>query len=78
MSLALDPSIGTFWSQHYVEVETSSELTVGMTVVDRLNVAANPRNRAVWAPLLEKGPNAKVCWSIDVQRWKEALCAAVR
>ena len=40
MSIALDPTIGTQWSEHYVDVETHSELTRGMTVVDRLNVAA--------------------------------------
>jgi purine nucleosidase len=61
-----------------VEVETSSELTRGMTVVDRLNVAANPRNRAVWSNLLAQGQNAKVCWTIETNRWKGALYAALR
>jgi purine nucleosidase len=59
-------------------VETHSELTRGMTVVDRLNVAANHRNRALWAQLLQKETNAKVCWSIDVPRWKEKLYSALR
>ncbi len=35
MCLALDPSVGNSWSEHYVEVETQSELTRGMTVVDK-------------------------------------------
>src|SRR6266568_5064809 len=48
MSIALDPTIVTQQSEHFVDVETSSELTLGMTVVDRLNVAGNDRNRAVW------------------------------
>jgi purine nucleosidase len=78
MSVALDPSIGTQWSTHFVEVEIHSELTRGMTVVDRLNVAADDRNREVWGSLLPKGRNAKVCWTIDAQRWKEALFAALR
>jgi purine nucleosidase len=78
MSIALDPSIGTDWSQHYVDVETHSELTRGMTVIDRLNVAADDRNRAVWAPLLEKKCKAKVCWTLDNQRWKQALFSALR
>ncbi len=78
MAIALDPSIGTDWSEHYVDVETQSELTRGMTVVDRLNVAGDDRNQAVWAPLLEKKSKAKVCWTIDNQRWKEALFAALR
>jgi purine nucleosidase len=73
----LDPGIGTEWSEHYVDVETQSDLTRGMTVVDRLNVAQDERNRAVWMPALG-GRKAKVCWSIDNQRWKEALYAALR
>ncbi|MGZ4033088.1 MAG: nucleoside hydrolase [Tumebacillaceae bacterium] len=77
MCLALDPSIGTERSEHYVDVETQSDLTRGMTVVDRLNVAQDERNRAVWAPAL-RGRKAKVCWSIDNKRWKEALYAALR
>jgi len=77
MCLALDPSVGTDWSEHYVEVETQSELTRGMTVVDRLNVADDDRNRAVWDPAIQRG-RAKVCWTIDNTRWKEALSAALR
>jgi purine nucleosidase len=78
MSIALDPSIGTQWSKHYVDVETQSELTRGMTVVDRLNVAGDDRNRAVWATVLQRGPNAKVCWTIETKRWKEMLLSALR
>jgi purine nucleosidase len=78
MSIALDPKIGTQWSEHYVDVETRSELTRGMTVVDRLNVAADERNQAVWADALRKGIKTKVCWTIDNRRWKEALFAALR
>jgi purine nucleosidase len=78
MSIALDPSIGTEWSEHCVDVETQSELTRGMTVVDRLNVAGDERNSAVWAPVLKQGKKTKVCWTIDAARWKEALFAALR
>jgi purine nucleosidase len=77
MCLALDPTVGTNWSEHYVEVETQSELTRGMTVVDRLNVAHDERNRQVWQSAL-KVPRAKVCWSIDNARWKQALDRALR
>jgi purine nucleosidase len=73
MAIALDPSISTKASRHYVEVETGSELTRGMTVVDRLNVASDERNRAVWAPLIEEGPNALVTWEMDIPRWKALL-----
>ncbi len=78
MSIALDPTIVTQQSENCVDVETSSELTLGMTVVDRLNVAGNDRNRAVWAPILDRGKKAKVYWSIDNKRWKQALDAALR
>jgi purine nucleosidase len=76
MCLALDPSIG-IWSEHYVDVETHSELTRGMTVVDRLNVADDDRNKAVWADVLRK-PRASVCWTIDNQRWKSTLMASLQ
>ncbi len=73
MAIALDPSICTRSSRHYVEIETDSELTRGMTVVDRLGVASDARNRVVWQPLLERGQNTTVCWEIDIGRWKELL-----
>jgi purine nucleosidase len=78
MCLALDPSVGTEWSEHYVDVETESELTRGMTVVDRLNVADDERNREVWAPSIQRGVKAKVCWTIDNNTWKEALYRVLR
>jgi purine nucleosidase len=78
MSLALDPGIGTSWSDHYLEIETQSELTRGMTVVDRLNVAADDRNQAAWQPALHKGHKAKICWTLDNARWKQALAAALQ
>src|SRR6266436_1900475 len=78
MAIALDPSIVTQQSEHYMDVETSSDLTLGMTVVDRLNVAENERNRAVWAPILEGGRKAKVYWIIDNKRWKKALYATLQ
>jgi len=78
MSVALDPTIGTEWSEHYVDVETRSELTRGMTVVDRLNVAADERNKDVWANVIDKSHKTKLCWTIDARRWKETLFAALR
>lgn len=60
MSIALDPSICTKRSKHYMDVETDSELTRGMTVVDRLGVTNKP-------------PNIDVCWEIDVDHWKQTL-----
>jgi purine nucleosidase len=78
MSIALEPSIGYESSRHYVDIETATDLTRGMTVVDRLGVAANQRNRATWSELLERGSKAKVYWAIDAGRWKQALYAALR
>jgi len=78
MCLALDPSVGTNWSAHYLDVETQSELTRGMTVVDRLNVSADDRNLSAWAQVVQKNKKAKVCWMIDSHRWKEALFSALR
>ena len=77
MSIALDPTIGSEWGQHYVDVETATELTRGMTVVDRLGVAADDRNRATWAELVDAGSKAKVYWAIDTTRWKQALYSAL-
>jgi purine nucleosidase len=77
MSLALDPSIATDVSDHYVDAEIDSELTRGMTLVDRLNVAGDERNKAVWGPVLS-GRKTRVYWTIDNWRWKQALDAALR
>jgi purine nucleosidase len=71
MTVALDPSVVTSQSEHFVEIETDSPLTRGMTVVDRLNVADDERNRDTWAASL--GHKAKVVWAIDNARWKQAL-----
>ena len=78
MAIALDPSIVTSQSQHFLEVETESKLTRGMTVVDRLNVAHDERNREVWAAHLATGNKARVIWTIDNAGWKQALYAALR
>jgi purine nucleosidase len=78
MSIALDPSICTSASSHYLEIETASDLTRGMTVVDRLNIAGNQRNSAIWKQALDGGRKAQICWTIDVARWKQALFAALR
>jgi purine nucleosidase len=77
MSIALDPTVGTAWSEHYVDIEIGSALTRGMTVVDRLDVAGNARNRQVWQNLLRHPPNTKVYWTLDVAQWKAALFAAL-
>lgn len=78
MAIALDPSVCTRQSVHYVDVETQGELTRGMSVVDALNVTHDERNVG-WHPLREKrGPNAAVCWAIDIARWKRMLYSVLR
>jgi purine nucleosidase len=77
MAIALDPSIVTSQSEHYLDIETESELTRGMTVVDRLNVAPDERNREVWATRLSTGRKAKIVWTVDNARWKRSLYAAL-
>jgi len=78
MAVALDASIVTLSSEHFWNVETESELTRGMTVVDRLNVAGDERNRKVWAAQIASGRKAKIVWTIDNSRWKEELFARLR
>lgn len=65
MAVALDPSVCTSRRKHYVDVETTSELTRGMTVVDRHGV-------------LDKPANIDVCWQINAPRWKDMLIASLR
>ena len=73
MAIALDPTVCTSASTHHVEIECGSELTRGQTVVDRLNVADDDRNRGVWSSFRGRPKNVSVCWAIDVARWKALL-----
>jgi purine nucleosidase len=75
MAVALDRSVVVESSRHRVEVECESELTRGMTVVDRLNVCGDDRNRGVWHAAGEAAVD--VVWKIDVGRWKGMLYRAV-
>jgi purine nucleosidase len=65
MAIALDPDMITRQGKYFVDVEITSELTRGTTVVDELGV-------------LHKTPNMAVVWSINVQRWKEILYSCLR
>ncbi len=75
MAIALDPTICTRKSDHYVEIECEGVYTRGMTVVDERNVTTTDANyNTIWRHLTRVGsPNATVCWEIDVRRWKELL-----
>jgi len=80
MAIAIDPTICTRRSKHYVEVECDGTFTRGMTVVDQVGVVADDAGSvAMWEPHREKGePHITVCWEIDVRRWKELLERTVR
>ena len=60
MAIAIDRSVCTRSSRHYVDVEANSELTQGMTVVDEYSVT-------------NKEAKVAVCWEIAPARWKEVL-----
>jgi len=77
MGIALNPALCTSSSKHYVQIEVGSELTRGMTVVDRLDVAADPRNNNVWGTAIERNRKVDVCWSLDQGKWKELLFSSL-
>jgi purine nucleosidase len=72
MAIAIDPTIAVEQSAHHVEIECASELTRGMTVVDRLNVCGDERNRGSWNAVAS-AVRANVVWKIDISRWKQLL-----
>lgn len=75
MAVALDSSICTRRSRHFVEI-SCDDLTRGMTIVDELRVTSTPPYRdPSWGP---REPNVEVCWAIDAGRWKEMLAKALR
>jgi purine nucleosidase len=77
MAVALNPGICTAAGTHYVDVEVAGALTRGMTVVDRLDVAGDERNREAWRALVDRVPRTIVCWAIDIPAFKSALFAAL-
>lgn len=60
MAITLDREVCTHAEPKYVDVETTSELTRGETVVDRLGV-------------LNKEPNIEVCFAVDAGKFKSLL-----
>jgi purine nucleosidase len=78
MAVLLEPNLKLETSLHRVAIECNSDLTRGMTVVDRLDVAGDPRNSIVWSDVLVHGQKAEICWKIDVPGWKAKLFAALK
>ena len=76
MAVALDRSVGFSWSRHRVAIECASELTRGMTVVDRLNVSKDEINRYVW-DAAAGDRNADIVWAFNSAKFKSMLTAAL-
>jgi purine nucleosidase len=70
MAVALDPSIVTAASDHLVAIETTSDLTRGMTIVDQLNGARTGAQRQLWSAVPKP---TRVIWELDPARWKTIL-----
>jgi purine nucleosidase len=78
MAILLDPALALVASDHYIDVQVDSGITRGISVVDRLGVAADARNRSVWSEILERGRKHSVVWDMDIPGWKKALMQALR
>lgn len=78
MAVAIDPSIALSSSRHLVDIECRSELTRGMTVVDKLNVADDIRNSDTWREALQNPRKSLICWELDAPRWKQMLYDLLR
>ncbi len=77
MAVALDRSVGLSWLRCRVAIETQSELTRGMTVVDRLGVAADAINADVWTAAAGESDGADVLWTFDSPKFKAMLRTAL-
>jgi purine nucleosidase len=77
MAVALDRSLGLSWSRCRVAVETQSELTRGMTVVDRLGVSSDVNNADVWGEAAGESEGADVLWTFDSPKFKAMLKQAL-
>ncbi len=78
MAILLDPSLALLSSDHYMDVQVDSGITRGMSVIDRLGVAPDDRNRSVWSDVIAQGRRQKVIWEMDIPGWKQALLRALR
>jgi purine nucleosidase len=75
MAILLDPALALVCSDHYMDVQVDNGITRGMSVVDRLGVAKDARNRAAWNDVAAKHT---VVWEMDIPGWKRALLRALR
>ena len=78
MAILLDPALALVSSSHYMDIQVDSGITRGMSVVDRLGVAEDARNRAVWSEVLEHGRKHTVVWEMDIPGWKQCPAAGAQ
>jgi purine nucleosidase len=78
MAILLEPGLSVVSSNHYMDVQVDSGITRGMSVVDKLNVAHDARNRDAWRELLERGRKHTVIWEMNIPGWKQSLLQALR
>lgn len=78
MAILLDPALALVSSDHYMDVQVDRGITRGMSVIDRLGVAEDARNRAVWSDVIAQRRKQKVIWKMDIPGWKQALLRALR
>ncbi|MDE1155863.1 MAG: nucleoside hydrolase [Acidobacteriaceae bacterium] len=78
MALLLQPELSLEATDHYTQIEARSELTRGMSLVDRLNVSGDERNAAMWAETRENAVPTKIHWAMDVPGWKQLLIESLR
>jgi purine nucleosidase len=78
MAILLDPTLSMVSSSHYMDVQVDNGITRGMSVVDKLNVVHDSRNRDAWREPLERGRKHTVIWEMDIPAWKQSLLQALR
>jgi inosine-uridine nucleoside N-ribohydrolase len=61
-----------------MDVQVDDGITRGMSVVDKLGVVHDARNRAAWCDVLERGRKHTVIWEMDIPGWKQSLLQALR
>jgi purine nucleosidase len=78
MAILLHPALALVSSDHFMDVQVEDGITRGMSVVDKLGVVHDARNRPIWRDVLERGRKHSVIWEMDIPGWKQALLQALR
>jgi inosine-uridine nucleoside N-ribohydrolase len=75
MAILLHPALALVASDHSMDVQVDDGITRGMSVVDKLGVVRDARNRAAWSDVL--GRKHTVIWEMDTPGWKQSLLQAL-